>query len=258
MVLLIAGRSGSGKDHITRLLEKQGLSVVKSYATRPKRQENEDTHIFITKEEAAAIPDEDKVAKTIINDNEYFATREQVMNSDIYIIDPNGIDVLVKNMPEEVFHLIYVEADTLNRRIHAVKRAKDKIKEEEIFNQRDIAEDEQFSEFEEKLESLTDKPLADNITLVYNFENDYDPEEAKKFVKTVLAVRKLHNKVTEIVKNAAELGMLEKSPDDNSLLAATTADDKVRYVTQEHFADLLTSNTQVFGKFMQDYLIQNE
>ncbi len=36
MKYLIAGRTGSGKDYLARLLEQRGLRVLKSYATRPR------------------------------------------------------------------------------------------------------------------------------------------------------------------------------------------------------------------------------
>jgi hypothetical protein len=71
-MILIIGRSGSGKDFLARELAKNGLSQVKSYTTRPPRYEGEDTHIFISAEEASRT--EGKIATTVINGYEYFAT----------------------------------------------------------------------------------------------------------------------------------------------------------------------------------------
>ena len=52
MKLLIVGRTATGKDTLREALEKHAnMTFVKSYATRPRRFENEDTHIFITKNE---------------------------------------------------------------------------------------------------------------------------------------------------------------------------------------------------------------
>ena len=51
-IFLVMGESGSGKDTITKeLSNKYGLKVLKSYTTRPKRYDDEDTHIFISEEE---------------------------------------------------------------------------------------------------------------------------------------------------------------------------------------------------------------
>lgn len=122
MKFLIVGRSGSGKDELKRHLESQyGWKFVKSYTTRPKRTPNEDTHIFISHEEAAKIPKEEKVAVTFIKNNtdtpdEYFATMQQVQEADAYIIDPKGVKMLLENMPKETFEIIYMQAQSEEKR----------------------------------------------------------------------------------------------------------------------------------------------
>ena len=68
MKILIVGRTSSGKDSLQDLLVKNyGWSFVKSMTTRPKRHPDEHGHIFISKEEAAAIPQHEKAAWTVIN-----------------------------------------------------------------------------------------------------------------------------------------------------------------------------------------------
>ena len=89
-IFLFVGRSGSGKSSVAaRLSETYGWRVLDSYTTRPPRYEGEKGHIFSTKEEFDALPE--KCAYTYFDGNEYCATVEQVNNSDIYIIDPDGI-----------------------------------------------------------------------------------------------------------------------------------------------------------------------
>ena len=89
--LLLVGKSGSGKDTIAKILsDKYGLRQLKSYTTRPRRFTTEDTHTFVTK-----LPEETETVKLIayteFNGFEYCATNVQVENSDIYVIDPDGV-----------------------------------------------------------------------------------------------------------------------------------------------------------------------
>jgi len=150
MLICIIGRTGSGKDYLAKKLEEKGLKQIKSYTIRPKRNENEDTHTFITKEEANEITD--KIAVTEINGYEYFATYSQVKDNDIYIIDPNGLKVLSENLKDEKMLVVYVKADDDERKNRAINRADNKEKELEIFNKRNESENEQFTEFENLLD----------------------------------------------------------------------------------------------------------
>ena len=52
MKVLICGRTGTGKDTLQSILvNNYGWKCVKSYSTRAKRFEGEDSHIFISKED---------------------------------------------------------------------------------------------------------------------------------------------------------------------------------------------------------------
>ena len=91
VLILIVGKSGSGKDTIVKYLcNKYNYTQLKSYTTRNKRSETEDTHIFITEEEFNKL--DNIVAYTEFNNYRYCATQEQCDNSDFYIIDPDGVD----------------------------------------------------------------------------------------------------------------------------------------------------------------------
>lgn len=170
IIILIVGRTGTGKDTLARELAGHGLKQVKSYATRPKRFPEEDTHIFISQAEADAATD--KVARTVIGPYEYFATRQQVEEADIYIIDPAGLYELTANMPDTEFVLVYLTADPEKAREHAMLRAADPEKEGAVYDARTEAESAQFTAFEERLDRA--EPVADNIGVVYRQENHYD------------------------------------------------------------------------------------
>ena len=88
MMYLIIGRTACGKDYLASELTKQGLKGVISRTTRPRRPDEPDTHIFVTKEQAAQ--ETNKVAYTNINDNDYYVIPEVLSDKQFYIIDPIG------------------------------------------------------------------------------------------------------------------------------------------------------------------------
>lgn len=86
------GPSGSGKTTIANKLAKEkGWKVLQSYTTRPKRYPEETGHIFVPVEEFEQYKN-DLCAYTEFDGYKYWATNQQVNESDLYIIDPAGVD----------------------------------------------------------------------------------------------------------------------------------------------------------------------
>lgn len=110
MLVLLVGKSGSGKTTLEKeLVNNFGFKSVKSYTTRPKRVANEENHQFVTKEEFDTL--ENKVAYTCFNGYEYCATKEQLDNATIYVIDPDGIEYLRQNYSRNFF-IVYIDTDS--------------------------------------------------------------------------------------------------------------------------------------------------
>ncbi len=152
MKYLIIGRTGSGKDYIAKVLsEIYNLKILKSYTTRPKRNEQDDGHIFITPEEAATITD--RIAEwKLDNGIEYFATAKQFRNNDIYIINPDAAINLFEKLPSELRHvkIIYVRSPSYRKRKQfCITREEDKSKALECFEKRNKAENAEFCKFEQ-------------------------------------------------------------------------------------------------------------
>lgn len=200
LTILIMGRTGSGKDYLANLLAREGMVQVISYTTRPKRSQDENTHIFISEREAEMIPNEEKAARTMINGYEYFATRRQIEASDIYIVDPAGFYELIQKMPKQRFLLIYLNAKKSRAKAHAVRRAEDEEAEAQIFEARYASEDQEFFDFEDALfdasfESVKGLDFNGNTipTLITTIKGipfiryiqDYDPDSAKEFVEEI-------------------------------------------------------------------------
>ena len=109
-IILIVGKSGSGKSTLAKMLEDNyGLREVKSYTTRPCRGANDTSHIFVTRNEFKGL---DICAYTLYNGNEYGATNDQVNESDIDVIDPNGVEYFLEHYTgRKVPIVICIEAD---------------------------------------------------------------------------------------------------------------------------------------------------
>lgn len=144
-IVLIVGESGSGKSTICdELTKRYGLEQVKSYTTRPRRSEDEDGHTFINDEEFKEL--EDICAYTYFDNHRYCATREQIDNSDLYIIDPHGIDYFIKEYNgRKIPIVVYIHADKRTRR----KRMANRGDKEYKIRQRIINDESAFANVDE-------------------------------------------------------------------------------------------------------------
>jgi guanylate kinase len=88
--ILIVGNSGSGKTTVVEELEKRyGLKPIQSYTTRQPRYKGETGHIFVQHKDMP--PHSEMVGYTLYNYQHYWATKQQVEDNDLYVIDPAGI-----------------------------------------------------------------------------------------------------------------------------------------------------------------------
>lgn len=149
---LVVGESSSGKDRlVSTLCEETGLVQLKSYATRPIRTEDEsdkDKHIFISEDDVKEYVDK-MIAYTRIGDFEYFATIPQLYESDLYIVDPTGIDYMkliakYKGVSDIRFVTIYINTPHELRTERALNQRKDNF---EVYYQRVLNEQKQFTDF---------------------------------------------------------------------------------------------------------------
>lgn len=251
MKYLIVGRSGRGKDRLCAELQKQGLKILKSYTTRPKRTPNEDTHIFITPEEANTITD--KIATTTLNGYDYFATKEQVKECDVYTIDPHGIYELVKNMPDTSFHIIYCSASDINVcREMAIKRATNPEKEATIFDKRAESEDEEFTEFEKIIQDPS-ASIAPNCIGIHLYENDYKEQTVVNYAKALIAQKHSFDNLIEIINQCITFGILTSSQ-QNHVDVAYYDREQLESTPHELFVDMLLADKEGFYGILSNWL----
>lgn len=170
-LLLIEGESAAGKDTLAQILSiKHYLRPVCSYATRPMREGEKDglQHKFITKEQADKIKAEKEIAAyTEIDNYEYFTTMEDIDSSDIYVIDPNGIDFFKKKYPDKNVFVIYVTASEETR----TERAKLRGDKKTTIKSR-------FEDERKQFENLHNYDIM--------FTNDGSPEMLEKFADIIM------------------------------------------------------------------------
>lgn len=161
-ITLIVGRSGTGKTTLEKILcDAYNAKAIKSYTTRPKRDDSEDNHIFISPSEVENYPN--KIATTTINNNFYFATKKQLDKSQIYVIDPNGLYKLTTNFPDLTFNIIYLKLDKVQHNAYLNKRRSESNETKKLQEQRLASENQQFNNFENKLAT---NQLPPNINIL--------------------------------------------------------------------------------------------
>lgn len=145
---LFVGPSASGKTTMANELEKRTRILkdgdyiadkqVRSYTTRAPRYTNEDGHIFISKQEFDKL--ENIIAYTEYNGYHYCATKDQLDEATIYVVDVDGVDTLLsKYTTERPIHIWYFDAPVPRRIDRMVSRGDS---DTEIVNR--LMQDEQY------------------------------------------------------------------------------------------------------------------
>ena len=121
-LILLVGQSASGKTSVAEVLEsKYKLKSLRSYTTRKPRYDGEDGHVFISNEDFDKL--EDIIAYTEYNNNRYCATKEQLDASDIYVVDPHGVETLLNGYPtNRHIYIFYLNTNIRNRIDRMYKR----------------------------------------------------------------------------------------------------------------------------------------
>ena len=143
-IFCILGKTGSGKDSlVNEVSAKEGLTSLISYTTRPRRNNEGDSHIFVTEEDY--LFEENILVDTKIGNYYYWSTKEQIEKSDFYIINPNALSTLKEKVGDTVRIItIYITAP------EAARLARLRLRDKEVNLDRIAAEEEQFRVFEEK------------------------------------------------------------------------------------------------------------
>lgn len=251
MIYLIIGRTGTGKSYLGEKLKNKGLSPLKSYTTRPKRNTQEQTYTF-TDERQANLYD-DKIATTVIDGYQYFSRKHQIDESDFYIIDPNGAYKLFNNKPDTNFHIIYICGNEDQRKQYAINRADDKKLAKKVFISRDKDEKQQFDQFENKLELIKQKKAGifpDNVGMIYTVQNDYQDNTLEGWATFLYQSRNLFYSIIRLTKLAIKNNLLITNSIGNIQVNIQKNNDENEYLPVQFFADLLLARHDELSEFL--------
>ena len=145
-LLLILGRTACGKDSlVNKLCERTKLKAITSYTTRPRRDNEGDTHIFVTEADYNQMYEAGVIAAfTQIGQYKYWTTIDQLEDADIYIIDYEGVKTLrALNLPDLRLVTVFINTpDDVREERASNKRKDDKF----VYRKRNLNEAAQFRE----------------------------------------------------------------------------------------------------------------
>lgn len=151
VLICIMGESSCGKDSlVSRLCERTGHTAICSYTTRPRRDGEGDTHIFVDDTVYEEMMLENKIAAfTEISGYKYWTTTDQLYQNSYYIIDPIGVRVLKSlDLPDIRFVTIYINVPESLRRERAMKRGD----RPDVYRKRCLSEREQFRQMKKDMD----------------------------------------------------------------------------------------------------------
>lgn len=122
-LILLVGKSGSGKTTVAKYLEDNyDFKMLDSYTTRLPRYDGERGHIFATKEDYHN--EKNIVASTFFDDNYYWATQEQCEEADVYVVDPDGVDMFEMEFDatKRRYIIVYLDVPVYKRFFRMWKR----------------------------------------------------------------------------------------------------------------------------------------
>lgn len=197
----IMGRTCAGKTSLAKAVaESLNMKVVKSYTTRPMREgESEHTsdHIFVSDDEVKLF--QGKIAAyTEINGYKYFVTKDMIMNSDIYVIDPDGYKMLTEYVKRKELKIelipIYIDVDVADQ--ESRYRARGNTREQ--FWERYKSEAEQFSKFEEEMNDWWE---GEYVYVIKNIDFQYSVKKIKEYIYERLnLIEKIKYKLRRLLK----------------------------------------------------------
>ena len=165
------------------------LNNVVSYATRPMRSNeiNGREHIFISHEEAKDILTNNNIlAYTKIGSNQYFVTEECLKDKNLYIINPDGIRYMKKEIPDINIYTIYIHCGYYIRKERTLGRsdilAFDKRNDDESLDF-DLAQEENLYDLWIDNESDKEKDIIENISrILFHIKKQYDKDPNTLFL----------------------------------------------------------------------------
>lgn len=250
MIYLIVGRTAAGKDTFAKILEEYDLKIIKSRTTRPKRDANDDSHIFVKNVEDGAL------AKNTICGHDYYILPEDLEGKDVYIVDPKGALDIAKAMPNTAFVVAFIDADYevrkdayLKRNLHAT---------DEDFEARNSFEDADMTKMIDNIrgdKSISECNWPNNIVLATYISNNHKNKVALAAKAAAVAgTKSAADNTKAIIEIAVKAEVLEENPKDSSEILGKTNEGKITATSKDIMSVDLTQNTDFLGSLIQEII----
>lgn len=250
MIYLIVGRTAAGKDTFVKILEEYDLKVVKSRTTRPKRDANDDSHIFVKDVEDSAL------AKNTICGHNYYILPEDLEGKDVYIVDPKGALDIARAMPSTAFVVAFIDADYevrkdayLKRNLHAT---------DEDFEARNSFEDADMTKMVDNIrgdKSISECNWPGNIVLATYISNNHKNKVTLAAKAAAVAgTKSAADNTKAVIEIAVKAGVLEENPKDSSEILGKTNEGKITAASKDIMSVDLTQNTDFLGSLIQEII----
>lgn len=151
ILFCVMAESAAGKDRLVNMLcEREGFSQLISFTTRPRRENEGDTHIFVDNDTFFEMKERGEIAAyTNINSNHYWSTIDQLYATDFYIIDPIGMKSLkALNLPNLRLVTVYINVPEDIR----MNRAKGRKDDMNVYRSRCLSERQQFRDMKKNMD----------------------------------------------------------------------------------------------------------
>lgn len=249
MIYLIVGRTAAGKDTFAKILEEYDLSIVKS-RTRPKRDANDDSHIFVKDVEDGAL------AKNTICGHDYYILPEDLEGKDVYIADPKGALDIARAMPNTAFVVAFIDADYevrkdayLKRNLHAT---------DEDFEKRNSFKDADMTKMVDNIrgdKSISECNWPGNIVLATYISNNHKNKVTLAAKAAAIAgTKSAADNTKAVIEIAVKAGVLEENPKDSSEILGKTNEGKITATSKDIMSVDLTQNTDFLGSLIQEII----
>jgi guanylate kinase len=168
--IILAGKGGSGKDHLRNLLVEKGFKYCISFTTRPKRPteiEGED-YFFIDENEFKEMIDKDSFIEYVNFNQWYYGTpKDQFQSSNVLIMTPSGIFKLSDEDRMQSF-ILFIDIDQETRRNRLSQR-----RDADAVERRIEADEKDFFEFSDYDAKIIDPNFTlENINELLIFPHD--------------------------------------------------------------------------------------
>ena len=173
-IIVLAGKSASGKNFVAKKLAERGYKCIVTYTTRPKRKgEKQDiTYHFISDEEFKRKINEGFFAEWksyITNEGVWYygSSLEDIENAkdnSVIILTPDGYRDIKDKLHNKNITCIYLYANNETIKKRLIKRGDNK----EEAERRILHDNEDFKGFEKEVNRIVYNNYNDNIDIVVN------------------------------------------------------------------------------------------